>query len=650
MPTDTDWESQGFVRVAVVSPDVVVADIGHNTGSIVEACQRAAAAGARVVVTPELGITGYSLGDLFAQQVVVTEAWDALLAIATSLSEQDAVFVLGLPIRATDGRLYNCAAVVCHGSVEAIVPKQYLPNRAEFYEDRWFTRALDRTLPTEHRGIPFGTDLVVHFGEHVCIGVELCEDLWGPQPPSGRLALAGANVIANPSSSPESLGKSTYRRDLVRQQSARCLAAYLYAGSGPGESTTDVVFGGHSIIAENGVLLAETERFRFDTQLALADVDLSLLAHERNTNSSFAAGDAAAVRRVRVSPRDHNRAHDTLARRVDPTPFVPTSHHDRDRNCEEIFSIQSTGLAKRLLHTRSRTAIIGISGGLDSTLALLVAARSMQVLGRAASDIVAVTMPGFGTTGRTYTNAVALMRSLGTTVREIPIAGAVTAHFDDIGHDPTVHDVVYENSQARERTQILMDLGNELGGLVVGTGDLSEAALGWMTFNGDHMSMYHVNAGVPKTLVRHLVSWAAEQAYFDPVSTTLHDIVDTPITPELLPLKDGSLVQHTEEIVGPYELHDFFLFHTVRYGSSPSRVVALAEIAFAGVHDRQTIIRWLEVFVRRFFSQQFKRSSMPDGPKVGSVALSPRGDWRMPSDASAATWLAEIEAISRAGA
>ncbi len=650
MPTVASWESHGFLRVAVVSPDLVVAHLEHNTRSLIAACERAAQDGARIVVTPELGVTGYTIGDLFTQQVVITAAWDAVHSIAANLAHHDSIFVVGLPVRATDARLYNCAAVVCHGEVRALVPKQYLPNRAEFYEDRWFSRALDRTLPHEHRGIPFGTDLVIGFGDHVSIGIEICEDLWGPQPPSGRLALAGANVIANPSSSPEALGKSEYRRDLVRQQSARCLAAYLYAGSGPGESTTDLVFGGHSLICENGVVLAETNRFRFDTQIAVADIDLMVLAHERNTNSSFSAGSAPSVRRIQITPRGPNSAHGALRRRIEPTPFVPTSHEDRDRNCEEIFSIQATGLAKRIRHTQSRTAIIGISGGLDSTLALLVAARSMQILQRPLSDVIAVTMPGFGTTDRTYTNALALMRGLGATVREIPIAEAVSAHFDDIGHDPASHDVVYENAQARERTQILMDLGNELGGLVVGTGDLSEAALGWMTFNGDHMSMYHVNAGVPKTLVRHLVSWAAEQSYFATVSATLHDIVDTPITPELLPLRDGALVQHTEEIVGPYDLHDFFLFHTVRYGSAPSRVVALAEIAFAGRHDRPTIIRWLEVFLRRFFSQQFKRSSMPDGPKVGSVALSPRGDWRMPSDASSASWLAELEAISRAGA
>lgn len=650
MAASPSWESLGFVRAAVASPAVVVADIEANQRALIEVCSDAAAAGARVVVTPELGITGYSVGDLFAQQIVVESAWRSLHAIAVALAAHDALFVVGLPVRATDGRLYNTAAVVAHGDVQALVPKQYLPNRAEFYEDRWFTRALGRNLPSDLHGIAFGTDIVVSLGDDLCVGIEICEDLWSPQPPSAALALAGANVIANPSSSPEALGKAAYRRELVRQQSARCLAAYLYAGSGPGESTTDVVFGGHSLICENGVLLAETERFRFDSQVATADIDLSLLAHERNTSSSFAAAPAPDVRRIRVAPRGLQRADAHLLRRIDPTPFVPAAPSERDRNCEEIFAIQATGLAKRLRHTGSQAAVIGISGGLDSTLALLVAARAMDLLDRPASDIVAVTMPGFGTTDRTYANAIALMRSLGTTPREIPIAAAVTTHFADIGHDPATHDVVYENAQARERTQILMDLANEVGGLVVGTGDLSEAALGWMTFNGDHMSMYHVNAGVPKTLVRHLVSWAADTVFTGDTRATLHDIVATPITPELLPLQDGRLAQHTEDIVGPYELHDFFLFHTVRYGARPARIVALAEIAFAGRHERGSIVQWLEVFIRRFFSQQFKRSSMPDGPKVGSVALSPRGDWRMPSDASADTWLDELAQISRAGA
>ncbi len=650
MSAALSWEEHGFFRVAAVSPAVTVADMTANTASLLTALNEAAERGAQVVVSPELGITGYSVGDLFAQQLLIETAWECTIGLAAALAHHDALFVVGLPVRATDGRLYNCAAALAGGRIVALVPKQYLPNRSEFYEDRWFTRALARTIPAEHRGVPFGTDIVIGFGDTATVGIEICEDLWSPQPPSASLAVAGANIIVNPSASPEALGKSDYRRELVRLQSARCLAAYLYAGAGPGESTTDLVFGGHSLICENGSVLAESERFRFDTQVITADIDLAQLAHERNTNSSFSAAATPLLRRVdipRLAPRS---AISVLDRLIDPHPFVPSSTSDRDRHCEEIFHIQATGLAKRLRHTASRTAVIGISGGLDSTLALLVAARALTMLGRPASDIVTVTMPGFGTTGRTYTNAVGLMSALGTTQREVNIVDAVGAHFDDIGHDPTRHDIVYENAQARERTQILMDLANEHGGLVVGTGDLSEAALGWMTFNGDHMSMYHVNAGVPKTLVRHLVQWAADRVFGESTRSILHDIIDTPITPELLPLRDGQLAQRTEDVVGPYELHDFFLFHVVRYGSRPGKVAALAELAFRGTYDRATIVRWLEVFVRRFFSQQFKRSSMPDGPKVGSVALSPRGDWRMPSDAVATAWLDEVAALSAATA
>lgn len=650
MSAAVSWEEHGFVRVAAVSPAIAVADVTANTASLQAALSDAAQRGARIIVSPELGITGYSVGDLFAQQLLIEEAWDHAVRLAAALARHDALFVVGLPVRATDGRLYNCAATLAHGEVVALVPKQYLPNRSEFYEDRWFTRALARTTPSEHRGIPFGTDIVVAFGDTAVVGIEICEDLWSPQPPSGTLAVAGANIIVNPSASPEVLGKSDYRRDLVRQQSARCLSGYVYAGAGPGESTTDVVFGGHSLICENGSLLAESERFRFDTQVITADLDLSQLAHERNTNSSFSAATASTIRRVQIARRSARAEPGVLQRVVDPHPFVPSSHSDRDRHCEEIFQIQATGLAKRLRHTASRTAVIGISGGLDSTLALLVTARAMAILGRSTSEIVTVTMPGFGTTGRTYTNSVMLMDALGTTRREINIVNAVASHFEDIGHNPMQHDVVYENAQARERTQILMDLANELGGLVVGTGDLSEAALGWMTFNGDHMSMYHVNSGVPKTLVRHLVRWVAESSFGESTRAILQDIIDTPITPELLPLDKGQLTQRTEDVVGPYELHDFFLFHVVRYGARPSKVAALAEIAFDGSYDRRTIVRWLETFLRRFFSQQFKRSSMPDGPKVGSVALSPRGDWRMPSDAVATSWLDEVAALSAATA
>lgn len=644
MPAPTDWRQHGHVRVAATSSEVVVADVGANLEALEHAIRSAASDGASVVVTPELGLTGYCAGDLFAQQLLLEEAWDALLSLARATADLPHVAaVVGLPVRATDSRVYNCAAVVSGGQVHGLVAKQFLPNRSEFYEERWFTRATARSIPWVHRGVPLGTDLLFDLGRPGWVlGVELCEDLWSVEPPSGALALAGATIIANPSASPEVLGKSAYRRDLVRMQSARCLCAYLYAGSGPGESTMDVVFGGHSMVSENGVLLAETERFSFDRRTALADIDVEVLLHERATNSSFASAVPSAFRLIDV-PLAHNPVPLYASNRVvDPHPFVPSDPARRAANCEEIFAIQATGLAKRLRHTGSQRVVIGISGGLDSTLALLITARAFDALGLDRKGVMAITMPGFGTTDRTYTNALGLMDALGVTAREIPIADAVLGHFDDIDHDANTHDVTYENAQARERTQILMDVSNSVGGFVVGTGDLSEAALGWMTFNGDHMSMYHVNVGVPKSLVKYLVEWAADEVFEGETRRILHDIADTPITPELLPLRDGQLAQKTEEVVGPYELHDFFLFHVVRYGSRPSKVLALARAAFGGRYDDAIIAKWLEVFLRRFFSQQFKRSSMPDGPKVGSVALSPRGDWRMPSDASASTWLAEL--------
>ena len=661
MPESADLSPTGlgFIRVAAVCPELRVGDVEFNAVATEAAIRDAAAQGAAVVACPELGLTGYSAGDLFFAELLLDAAWTALADLAAGLAEVAHVAaVVGLPVRAPDGRVYNCAATVSGGQVIGIVPKQYLPNRAEFYEDRWFVRALGATLPATVRGVPFGTDLIFELAGHpgAAIGIEICEDLWAVEPPSGRLALAGATIIVNPSGSPELLGKADYRRSLVSQQAARCLAAYVYSGSGPGESTMDVVFGGHGLISENGSILAESERFSFDSQMITADIDVDRLLHERHMSSSFAnalnGGAAASLRRIQVPLTSVPVADPVLRRPIARLPFVPADQAQRGQHCEEIFAIQSTGLAKRLRHTNAKTVTIGISGGLDSTLALLVIARAFDRLGLPRDGIVSITMPGFGTTDRTYQNALGLMKALGTTAREVPISGAVRGHFADIGHDESDHDVVYENAQARERTQILMDVANELGGFVVGTGDLSEAALGWMTFNGDHMSMYHVNAGVPKTLVRHLVSWAADAVFDGETAEILRDIVATPITPELLPLKDGNLQQKTEDTVGPYELHDFFLYHVVRFGSRPAKVFALARQAFATggpsgepSYDDATILKWLEVFHRRFFGQQFKRSSMPDGPKVGSVALSPRGDWRMPSDASPALWLAEIAAL-----
>ncbi len=647
--------SLGFARVAVVSPELRVADIHFNVQAIAAALREVAARGCRLALFPELCLTGYSCGDLFFQSLLLERARAALASVAQAATEADIAAVVGLPL-AVDGRLFNCAAFVAGGRVLGLVPKTYLPSTNEFYEARWFTSG--RLCPVDEVVLdgaetPIGTDLLFAAENlpDLVAGIEVCEDLWAVNPPSGELALAGATVLLNGSASNELLGKVEYRRDLVRQQSARCLAAYLYAGAGATESTTDIVWAGHSLVAENGVILAETERFRFDTVMALADVDVNRLALERIKNSAF--GQAAAItppmRTIRFTLPGAARAveiADLLRPGLSQTPFVPADEARRAQHCQEIFTIQATGLARRLQHTGSRTAVIGVSGGLDSTLALLVTARAFDLVGLPRAGIVAITMPGFGTTPRTRSNAERLAELLGVTLRVIPIADAVRGHFRDIGHDENVHDITYENAQARERTQILMDVGNQVGGFVVGTGDLSELALGWATYNGDHMSMYHVNAGVPKTLVRYLVAWAADAEFSGEAASVLHDIVVTPISPELLPLSEGGeLAQKTEEAIGPYELHDFFLYYTVRFQFAPRKVYALAQQAFANEYPTEVIVRWLRVFYRRFFSQQYKRSAMPDGPKVGSVALSPRGDWRMPSDASAAAWLAEVESL-----
>lgn len=646
----------GFVRVASIAPSLRVADVGYNVEQIIAALERAVAQGAQLAVFPELSITAYSCADLFYQRHLLDAALDGLQRIAAATASLPMSCVVGLPIL-VDGRLYNCAALVGEGRIAGIVPKRYLPTTGEFYEQRWFTSA-DRPLPStidvNGQQIPFGTDLLFVAAEMpACVvGIEICEDLWAVNPPSGGLAIGGATVLVNPSASNELLGKADYRRDLVRQQSARCLAAYVYAGVGAGESTTDTVYGGHCLIAENGTLLAESERFHFDTQMIVADLDVERLDHERVKNSSFSqtvgqTANAAPLRRLPFPLANSFQPAAPLVNRPLPrTPFVPADPARRAEHCREIFNIQTVGLAKRLNHVNAARVTIGVSGGLDSTLALLVCVRAFDRLGLDRSGIVAITMPGFGTTARTRGNAERLAQDLGVTLRTIPIGASVRLHFADIGHDESVHDVTYENAQARERTQILMDVANQIGGLVVGTGDLSEAALGWMTFNGDHMSMYHVNAGVPKTLVRYLVAWCADELFSGETAAVLRDIVDTPITPELLPLGEGEqLEQKTEETIGPYELHDFFLFQIVRYQFAPAKVFFLAREAFAGVYSDEVILRWLGVFYRRFFAQQFKRSAMPDGPKVGSVALSPRGDWRMPSDAAATLWTAEVERL-----
>ncbi len=646
--------SHGFIRVAAVAPEVKVADVGHNAAAILEAMRLCSQRGVSVVVFPELSLTAYSCGDLFAQSLLLAKAWESLGEVAKATLELGVAAVVGLPVP-INGRLYNCAAMLCDGRVQGLVPKSCLPTSGEYYERRWFASGLElpagRIPLPDGSQIPFGRDLLftVENIPQCVIGIEVCEDLWAVTPPSGAQALAGATMLLNPSASNELLGKSGYRRDLVRMQSARCLAAYVYASAGPGESSTDVVFSGHCIVAENGIVLAESTRFRFQTQFAFADIDLERLQHERLRNSSFSTSPGSSVYQrvvlsLKTTPTDLHPL--GTGRPNPPLPFVPADAEQRSMACRELFNIQSTGLARRLLHTGAKAVVVGISGGLDSTLALLAAVRAFDTLALDRIGLVAVTMPGFGTTDRTRANAERLALILGVSLRVIPIQEAVTGHFKDIGHDASVQDVVYENAQARERTQILMDLANQQGAFVLGTGDLSEAALGWCTFNGDHMSMYHVNAGIPKTLVRYLVAWCAETEFEGEASAILRDICATPVTPELLPAKpDGTQGQRTESLIGPYDLHDYFLFHIVRHGMRPAKILHLAEQAFRGCHDRETILGWLRVFVERFFAQQFKRSTMPDGPKVGSVALSPRGDWRMPSDASSAEWLAEIDSL-----
>jgi NAD+ synthase (glutamine-hydrolysing) len=654
MPSAPSPTSLGYFRAAVASPELRVADVAFNTQRTIDAMRSAQAEGARLIAFPEMGLTSYTCGDLFYQAVLLERAVAALGDVATASADIGVTAIVGLPLH-VDGRLFNCAAVVSHGAVLGVVPKTYLPNYSEFYDERWYTPGTLASATSVRIGgklIPFGTDLLFRAVDMpgLTIGVEICEDLWAVEPPSGRQALAGATVLVNPSASTEILGKADYRRELIGNQSARCYAAYLYAAAGPGESTMDVVFGGHSLMFENGTLLGETQRFRLDTQMAIADLDLQRLAHERIHNHTFGVeGSTHAFRMIDFAARPAAEQSAKPRRPLAQTPFVPADPAQRAKHCNEIFSIQATGLAKRLKHTNAKRVTIGISGGLDSTLALLVVCRAFDMLGLDRTGIVAITMPGFGTTGRTYANALGLMTNLGVTSREIPIKPAVLQHFKDIGHDENKHDVTYENAQARERTQILMDVANQIGGFAVGTGDLSEAALGWMTFNGDHMSMYHVNAGVPKTLVKFLIAWCADSEFKGDTATILQDVIDTPITPELLPTaSDGSLEQQTEDTVGPYVLHDFYLYNAVRYGFPPRKVFYLACAAFDGVYDDATILKWLRVFYARFFAMQFKRSSMPDGPKVGSVALSPRGDWRMPSDAASALWLAEVDALASA--
>ena len=632
---------QGFIKVAALTPKVTVADTQENRKEICRLMDEAEAKGAKILVFPELCITGYTCGDLFYQQVLLREAKKELLAIAKYTQRKDYLAFVGLPLE-YNGKLYNVAAAVTQGKVLGLVPKTHIPNYNEFYERRHFAPGMKQPVPValdEDTVVPMGTRVLFQCRQmpELKIGAEICEDVWAPNPPGVEHALAGATLLVNLSASDETTGKDMYRKSLVTGQSGRLICGYVYCSAGDGESTQDVVYSGHNLIAENGTLLAESRRFCNES--IYTELDMVRLNEERRRMSTFMTSDESYIN-VEFSLKEEKTE---LTRFVDPAPFVPGNKADREKRCEEIFMIQAMGLKKRLEHTHAATAVVGISGGLDSTLALLVMVKAFDLIGKDHKDIVAVTMPGFGTTDRTYDNAVSLIKSLGATFREVSIVDSVRVHFKDIGQDEAVHDVTYENGQARERTQILMDIANKSGGMVIGTGDMSELALGWATYNGDHMSMYGVNASVPKTLVRHLVCYYADTCADETLQKVLYDVLDTPVSPELLPPEDGKISQKTEDIVGPYELHDFFLYYILRFGCTPKKIYRLVNYAFAGTYDTETIQKWLKTFYRRFFSQQFKRSCLPDGPKVGTVAVSPRGDLRMPSDASARIWMEELE-------
>lgn len=639
----------GFIKVASAVPSVKVADCKYNVEQIEQQIILAEGQGVEIIVFPELSLTGYTCQDLFRQNLLLETTESAMLMLLDFTRQLNIISIVGLPIAVGD-LLLNCAAIIQKGQILGIVAKEYLPNYNEFYEKRWFASVQDlRTTELRFAGnqinLSFTPQIFVTC-DGVRFGVEICEDVWGPTPPSNHLALAGADIIFNLSASDELIGKHDYLCKLLAQQSARTITGYVYSSAGFGESTQDVVYGGNALIFENGHLLQSGPRFAMTPQMQVAQIDVERLRTERRGNTTY----VNAQRRMIGEDVIFKNAHSilpkdfVLERQVDAHPFIP-SPDMMEKSCEEILNIQVMGLAKRLVHTGCQKVVIGISGGLDSTLALLVCAMTFDKLGLDRSGIVGVTMPGFGTTDRTYTNAIKLMQSLRITIREISIAKSVTLHFEDIGHDISVHDTTYENSQARERTQILMDVSNQEGGLVIGTGDLSELALGWCTYNGDHMSMYAVNASIPKTLIACLVKFVAGTMDAD-TSATLHDVVDTPISPELVPAdEDGNIQQKTEDLVGPYELHDFFLYYFMRHGFRPMKIFLLAQKAFEGQYEDDVIKHWLKTFFRRFFSQQFKRSCLPDGPKVGSISLSPRGDWRMPSDASSELWLRECEML-----
>ena len=632
---------QGFVKVAAATPDIRVADVEYNAGQICHMIDEAVNEGAKIIVFPELCITGYTCSDLFTQEVLLDHAREALHQIAAYTEEKDALVFVGVPL-SVDGELYNVAAALNHGEILGLTTKTFLPNYGEFYEMRQFREGprTAREILFDGKRIPFGPQILFAASSmsELLVSAEICEDVWSPVPPSIEAAREGATIIVNCSASDETIGKASYRQNLIEGQSARLIAGYIYANAGEGESTTDLVFGGHNIIAENGATLAKSKRFQ--NGIIYTEIDVKRLLSERRKNTTFQTAKERKLFRV---PFDIEITETQLTRNFASRPFVPSAKEERAKRCEEILTIQAMGLKKRLSHTHAKSAVVGISGGLDSTLALLVTAKAFDYLGMDRKQIIAVTMPCFGTTDRTYNNACKMAQKLGAALREVPIAESVTQHFKDISHDPEDHSVTYENAQARERTQVLMDISNQTGGLVIGTGDMSELALGWATYNGDHMSMYGVNASVPKTLVRHLVQYYADTTEDEELKAVLYDVLDTPVSPELLPPKDGEIAQKTEDLVGPYELHDFYLYYMLRFGYEPSKIYRLAKLAFDGEYDDATIYKWLRTFCWRFFSQQFKRSCLPDGPKVGTVALSPRGDWRMPSDACVASWMRDLE-------
>ena len=631
----------GFIKVAAATPDIRVADVDYNKGQIIKQMDEAAEAGAKIIVFPELCITGYTCSDLFLQDILLNSAKKALVKIAEHTKNLDALVFVGVPI-AVGGELYNVAAALNHGNILGFTTKSFLPNYGEFYEMRQFRPGPKKAEKILFGGkeIPFGPQLLFVENQmaNLIVSAEICEDVWSPVPPSIEAAREGATVIVNCSASDETIGKASYREALISGQSARLISGYIYANAGEGESTTDLVFGGHNLIAENGTILAEAKRF--SNGIIYTEFDVQKIANERRKNTTFTETQEHVLPRI---PFGLEQTETILTRTFPSRPFVPRDDQERAKRCEEILTIQAMGLKKRLAHTHAKSAVVGISGGLDSTLALLVTAKAFDALGLERSGITAVTMPCFGTTDRTYQNACKMSLKVGATLREVRIGDAVMQHFKDIGHDPQDHSVTYENSQARERTQVLMDIANQTGGLVIGTGDMSELALGWATYNGDHMSMYGVNASVPKTLVRHLVHYFADTCEDSSLKEVLYDVLDTPVSPELLPPKDGEIAQKTEDLVGPYELHDFFLYYFLRMGYEPGKIYRIAKFSFAGEYDDETIYKWLRTFCWRFFSQQFKRSCLPDGPKVGTVALSPRGDWRMPSDACVALWIQNLE-------